>query len=179
MTIGRRDDIHQNRYFQKHDEGELFMIRTAVSGIVDAPIEKVWNFMVDLGTMSQRDPSVTGVRWDPPLKVGSVAEIDFRQLGKRTGRYEVKELELHQRLMVQMKAMGRIEAMGTWLLDPVAEDKTRLSASIQIDIHGLMKLISPFLSISASRGARKGFNRIKDAIEAQGTSCTGLASPQG
>ncbi len=93
------------------------MIRTSVSGIVDAPIEKVWNFMVDLGTMPQRDPSVIGVSWDPPLRVGSVAAIDFRQVGKRTGRYEVKELELHQRLRVQMTAMGaRIEATGTWSL---------------------------------------------------------------
>ncbi len=153
------------------------MIRTAVSGIVDASIEKVWNFMVDLGTMPQRDPSVISVSWDPPLRVRSVAEIDFRQMGKRTGRYEVKELELHQRLMVQMTAMGAgIEATGTWLFGPVAEDKTRLSASIQIDIHGLMKLIAPFLSISASWGARKGFDRIKDAIEAQGTGGMGLAS---
>ena len=158
------------------------MIRAAASGIVDAPIETVWKFMVDLGTMPQRDPSVIGVSWDPPLRVGSVAEIDFRQMGKRTGRYEVKELELYQRLRVQLTAMGaRVEATGTWLFDPVANDKTRLSASIQIDIHGLMKLISPFLSISASQGARKGFNRIKSAIEAQGTggidSSVGFGSP--
>lgn len=153
------------------------MIRTAVSGIVDAPIESVWKFMVDLGTMPQRDPSVISVSWDPPLRVGSVAEIDFRQMGERTGRYEVKELELYQRLSVQMTAMGaRIEATGTWLFYPLAEGKTRLSASIQIDIHGFMKLVSPFLSISARRGARKGFHRIKCAIEAQGTVGKGLAS---
>ena len=150
--------------------GKLVTIRTAVSGIVDAPIEKVWNFMVDLGTMPQRDPSVIGVSWDPPLRVGSVAEIDFRQMGRRTGRYEVKELELYQRLRVQLTAMdARVEATGTWLFSPVAEDKTRLSVSIQIDIHGIMRLISPFFSISAGLGARKGFDNIKDAIEVRGT----------
>ena len=155
------------------------MIRAEVSGIVNAPIEKVWKFMVDLGTMPQRDPSVIGVNWNPPLRVGSVAEIDFRQMGKRTGRYEVKELELYQKLRVQMTAMGaRVEATGTWSFDPVADDKTRLSVMVQINIHGPLRLLSPFLSISARRGARKGFDRIKGTIENQGTSSMGLVSSQ-
>ncbi len=145
------------------------MVRVAASGTIDAPVGKVWNFMVDLDTMSQRDPSVTSVSWQPPLKAGSAAIIAFRQMGKRTGRYEVKELEPNHRLRVQMTAMG-IKAEGTWMFEPVAEDKTRLSASVQIDVHGLMKLISPFLSISASRGASRGFDRIKRTIEAQGIS---------
>lgn len=152
------------------------MIRAEASGIVNAPIEKVWKFMVDLGTMPQRDPSVIRVSWDPPLRVGSVAEIEFRQMGLRRGRYEVNELELNQRLRVQLTAMGaRIEATGTWSFEPVADDKTRLSALVQIDVHGFMRLISPFLSITASRGARKGFGRIKGAIEAQGDGGIGLA----
>ncbi len=143
------------------------MIRVSASGTIDAPVGKVWNFMVDLGTMPQRDPSVISVRWEPPLKAGSVAIICFRQMGERTGRYEVKELEPTRRLTVQMTAMGeKIEATGTWVFEPVGDDETRLSASVQIDVRGFMKLISPFLSVSASRGARRGFDRIKRAIEA-------------
>ena len=145
------------------------MIRVATSGTIDAPIGKVWDFMVDLSTMPQRDPSVISVSWQPPLQVGSVAIITFRQMGKRTGRYEVKELEPNHMLKVQLTAMGdRIEGTGTWLFEPVAEGKTMLSSSVQIEVRGLMRLISPFLSISASEGARKGFDRIRTAVEAGG-----------
>ncbi len=152
------------------------MTRAAASGTIDAPVGKVWNFMVDLGTMRQRDPSVVSVGWQPPLKAGSVAIISFRQMGKRTGRYEVMELEPTRRLRVQMTAMGdRIEGTGTWLFEPVAEDKTRLSASVQIDVRGLLKLISPFLSISATRGAHRVFDRIRKAVEAQGIDDAGPA----
>ncbi len=146
------------------------MIEVAASGTIDAPIGKVWNFMTDLDTLPRRDPSVISVGWTPPLKAGSVAIINFRQMGKRTGRYEVLELEPNHRLRVQMTAMGaRIEGTGTWSFEPVEEDKTRLSASVQIDVRGILKLISPFLSLSAGREARRGFDRIKNAVEAQGT----------
>jgi hypothetical protein len=60
------------------------MIRTTVSAIVDAPIEKVWNFMVDLRRMIL-DPSVIDVNWQAPLKKGSVATISF-------GRWELDRL---------------------------------------------------------------------------------------
>ncbi len=152
------------------------MIRVAAGGIIDAPVEKVWNFMVDLDTLPLRDPSVVSVGWTPPLKVGNIAIINFRQMGKRTGRYQVMEMEPNHRLRVQLTAMGsRVEGAGTWLFEPVEEGKTKLSASVQIEVRGFFKLISPFLSVSAGRGARKGFDRIKKAVEAQGTDNTGPA----
>lgn len=142
------------------------MIKVAADGTINAPIEKVWNFMVDLGTMPQRDPSVTSVDWKPPLRVGSVAIMHFRQLRKITGKYEVIELEPNRRMTVQMTAIGA-KAEGTWLFEPIAEGKTSLSASVQIDVHGPIKLISPYLSFSANRDARRLFDRVKRAIEAQ------------
>ncbi len=145
------------------------MIVVGANGTVDASVERVWNFMVDLDTMPLRDPSVTSVSWEPPLRVGSVSTVHFRQMGNRTGRYVVEELEPTRRLKVQLTAMGdRITGTGTWSFEPIAEDKTELSVTIQIDVRGFLKLISPFLSFSASRGARKGFDKVKNAIESRG-----------
>ena len=73
------------------------MIRTTVSTTVDAPIEKVWNFMVDLRKMIL-DPSVIDVSWQPPLKTGSVATITFRQMRvNRTAKLEVIDMDPNRR----------------------------------------------------------------------------------
>ena len=96
------------------------MIRTTVSTVVDAPIEKVWSFMVDLKKMVL-DPSVIDVSWQPPLKTGSVATITYRQMGvKGTARLEVIDMEPNRRLRMVMTAMDQARwnlcngAVGWW-----------------------------------------------------------------
>ncbi|HTY47948.1 MAG TPA: SRPBCC family protein [Methanomassiliicoccales archaeon] len=141
------------------------MIRTTVSTIVNAPIEEVWDFMVDLRKMIL-DPSVTDVSWQPPLRIGSVAVITFRQMGVRTARLEVVDMEPNRRLRMVMTAMGS-KLDGTYLLEPLDGGKTKLSADAQIEIHGFMRLISPYLSHSTRKDQRTEIARIKRAIESQ------------
>ena len=133
---------------------------------IDAPVEMVWDFMANLGTMPERDPAVVDVRWDPPLHVGSVATVTFRRMGARTGKYEVKEWEPGRRFRVQMTALGaRID--GTWEFVPADGRKTKASVLVLIDVHGLMRIIAPYLSYHAKRDASAGFARIRRAIEAR------------
>ena len=56
-------------------------------------------------------------------------------------------------------------------------NKTKISAVAEIEIHGLMRLISPYLSHSAKRDQSKEMERIKRAIESQGNSPTEIAQP--
>lgn len=151
------------------------MIRTTVSAIVDAPIDEVWNFMVDLRKMIL-DPSVTDVAWQPPLKIGSVATITFRQMGVRTARLEVMDMEPNRRLRMVMTAMGS-KLDGTYVMEPLNGGKTKLTAVAQIEIHGMMKLIGPYLSYSAKRDQSKEIARLKRAIEAQRDNPSQTASP--
>ena len=151
------------------------MIRTTVSTIIDAPIEKVWNFMVDLRRMIL-DPSVIDVSWQPPLKTGSVATITFRQMGVRTAKLEVIDMQPNRRLRMVMTAMGS-KLDGTYAMEPLDTGKTKLSAVAQIEIHGLMRLISPYLSYSIKRDQSREMARIKRAIESQGDSPPESSSP--
>ncbi len=136
--------------------------------VINAPVEKVWNFMVDLRTMSLRDPSVVSVDWQPPLRVGSVATITTRNvmLGKRDIKYEVKELDPYHKFSVQASAMG-FQVDGTYEFQTVDKNMTKLSASVSIETHGLMRLISLALFYSSKRDATAEFERIKNAIESQ------------
>ena len=123
--------------------------------------------MADLRTMPLRDPSAISVDWQPPLKAGSVAIITARNimLGTREIRYEVKEFDPYYRFMVQATAMG-FHVDETYEFQPEDESKTKMSASVLIDTRGLMRLVSPFLSLSAKRDASAEFERIKRTIEA-------------
>lgn len=143
------------------------MIRTTVSTTVDAPIEKVWNFMVDLRKMIL-DPSVIDVSWQSPLKTGSVATITFRRMRvNRTAKLEVIDMEPNRKLRMVMTAMGS-KLDGTYTMEPLDGGKTKLSAVAQIEIHGLMRLTSPFLSYYTKRDQSREMSRIKRAIESQG-----------
>ena len=122
--------------------------------------------MVDLRKMIL-DPSVTDVSWQPPLKVGSVATITFRQVGVRTAKLEVMDMEANHRLRLVMSAMGsRLD--GTYVMEPLDGGRTKLSAIAHINLRGVMTLFAPFLSFSAKRDQAKEMARLKRAIEAEG-----------
>ena len=120
--------------------------------------------MTDLDTMHMRDSSVFKVDWQPPLKVGSVATMTFNQLGKRTARYEVLELETNRKLRVVVTIMGTM-LNGIYEMEPVEEDKTRFHVSVQIRLGGLLRILSPFLSYKARRDGRSEIARIKHILE--------------
>jgi len=77
-----------------------------VNTVIDASVEKVWEFVSDLGTATLRDPSVVKVDWQPPAGIGTVAMITHRFLGNRTARYEIKEWEHNHKFRAQITSMG-------------------------------------------------------------------------
>jgi len=150
-------------------------MRVEGSVVIDAPIEQVWEFMADLRTLPQHNLSLVNVEWEPPLRVGSVAVITYRATGKsRTGKCLVKEVEQNKRLRVQMTAMGA-ELDGTYELESVDSDKTKLSSTLNIQLHGLMRILSPFLSRNAEHEQELGLGRIKRAIEAKRMTSSGTS----
>ncbi len=142
------------------------MIEVDEGGVVDAPLEDVWGFMTDLGTMRLRDPSVVSVDWTPPLKAGSIATLVVRQMITRRIRYEVVEMERNRLFRVSATVMG-VQIHGTWRFEQIDEGRTKLSVSVRMDTGGLLRLVSPYLSYSVRRGAAADFKRTKLAIEAR------------
>ena len=139
------------------------------SVVIDAPVEQVWEFMADLRTLQQHNLSLVNVEWEPPIRVGSVAVLTYRTMGKTTtGKCVVKDVEQNKRLRIQMTAMGA-ELDGTYEMEPVDSGKTKLSSTLNIKLHGLMRILSPFLSGNAKHEQELGLGRIKRAIETKRT----------
>ena len=85
-------------------------------------------------------------------------------------------MEPNRRLRMVMTAMGS-KLDGTHVMEPLDAGKTKLSAVAQIEIHGLMRLISPYLSYSIKRDQSREMARIKRAIESQGDIPSESSSP--
>jgi len=150
-------------------------MRVQGSVVIDAPIEQVWGFMADLRTLPQHNLSLLKVEWEPPIRAGSVAVLTYRNMGKtRTGKCLVKEVEQNKRLRIQMTAMGA-ELDGTYEMESVDGGETKLSSNLNIQLHGLMRILSPFLSRNAKHEQESGLSRIKHVIEAKRTPSSGTS----
>jgi carbon monoxide dehydrogenase subunit G len=141
-------------------------MKVDVNTVIDAPVEKVWEFMSDLGSATLRDPSVVKVDWQPPAGIGTVAMITHRFLGKRTARYEIKEWEPNRKFRAQVTSMGA-KLEGTYTMEPVHGGKTNLNVSVKVEIGGLMRLFSPYISRKARKDASEEIARIKNILEAR------------
>jgi hypothetical protein len=65
-----------------------------------------------------------------------------------------------------MTAMGA-ELDGTYEMESVNSGRTKLSSTLNIQLHGLMRILFPFLSRNAKHEQEVGLGRIKRAIEAK------------
>ncbi len=141
------------------------MITIEVSTIINAPVERVWEFMSDFGTMPQWHPGVVKVDWQPPLSVGSVATVTVQRLGKRTARYEVKEWQPNRMIRAQVTS-GRSKINGGYEMEPIEGGKTKLTISAVIEIKGVLRLLSPILSYMSKKGSSAEMQNIKRILEA-------------
>ena len=69
------------------------MIEVEASTIINASPEKAWEYISDLGKMTEWDPGTLKVEWQRPVSVGSVAVVTVQEFGKRAVNWEVTECE--------------------------------------------------------------------------------------
>ncbi len=144
--------------------GGVGTIRFDASTVIDAPVEKVWEFMSDFGTLSQREPDIAKVDWRPPMGVGSVAVVTNRRMGGRTARVEVKEFEPNRRFRAEVTSgLGRID--GVYEMAPVDGGKTRLSVSGRVELHGALRLLSPVFARMMRKNGSATMENIRRILE--------------
>jgi len=142
------------------------MIKVDVNTVIDAPVEKVWQFVSDLGSATLRDPSVVKVDWQPPAGVGTVATSTHKFFGRRAARYEIKEWEPNRRFRALVTSMGA-ELDGTCAIESIQGGKTKLDVSVGVEVRGLLRLMSPYISRKAKKDASEEIVRVKNIVEAR------------
>jgi carbon monoxide dehydrogenase subunit G len=145
------------------------MISLEASVVVNAPPEKVWNFMSNLDTMVQWSPGVLEVKWQSPISVGSNAVVTAQRLGKRTlADMKITDWEPTHKLGVETRSRAsKVSGVVTITMEPLEGDKTRLTQSASIQIGGFLKLIQPYISYRGKKSVSAGLDHVKRLVEAQ------------
>jgi len=146
------------------------MIRIEASVTVNAPVEKIWNFMADFDTMTQWGPGVLEVKWQRPVGVGSTLLVTAqggRLLGKRTANMRISEWEPTRKIGVESRS-GGFKANAVITMEPLEEGKTMLTRSAEVEIEGLLKVIQPYI-IYRVKKERAALENVKRIMEAQGS----------
>ncbi|HYB75960.1 MAG TPA: SRPBCC family protein [Nitrososphaerales archaeon] len=143
------------------------MIRLETSVIIDAPVEKVWEFLSNPDTV----PEWTGVKdakFDGPIRVGTTAKATLHFLGSRTLELTVSEYEPEKRkLGVEGTILGA-KVHDLYSLEPTEGVKTRFTKTSTVEGGGLMRVFSPFMARRGKRTALTQMENVKRIVEAQG-----------
>jgi carbon monoxide dehydrogenase subunit G len=140
------------------------MIEVEASTVVDAPPEWVWDYISDLGKMTEWDPGTIKVDWHPPVAVGSVAVVTAQQFGKRVVNWEVTEWEPGHKIGCRVKSGGTI-VRAAYTIEPAEGSKTRLSRWASVEVGGLLRLISPLVTRKTRNERSAEIENVKRIVE--------------
>ena len=103
------------------------------------------------------------------MRVGTPVTQVRQFLGRRfeTG-FEVTEFEPYRRSAVPITA-GPIKGGGSYTLERV-DDRTRFTATFELDAHGFFKLAEPIFARATRRELATNLGHLRDLLETEGAS---------
>ncbi len=145
--------------------------KVAVDRVIDAPVESVWEFISDPGTIKQWDPRLLDVKWQPPIGVGTTLVVTARLVGRgrRTANVRIAAWEPNRRIGFETR-FGAVKANTVIAMDSIDGYRTRLSISSEAEIGGLLKLIQPYLSYKVRKDRSAAIDTIKRILETKSKS---------
>jgi carbon monoxide dehydrogenase subunit G len=107
----------------------------SATGEIDAPIERVWATLTDVGTIDQWQDGITGVE---PVETDAAGDV---VLAKVTADAKVKELTVTTRFTRQAPTRlswkvekGDVKKLdGAWTLEDLGNGRTRATYEIEVD----------------------------------------------
>ena len=143
------------------------MITVEHSVVINRPIEKVFEFMVDIENAPQwRQGLVEVKKLSDELVVGARASEVLQFLGRRMETtYEITEYEPNKKFGFKTTS-GPIPMEGGFNVEP-EEGGTKVSFKIQGEAGGFFRLADPILARMVRRQVETDHANLKDLLEAQ------------
>ena len=143
------------------------MITVEHSVVINRPIEKVFEFMIDIENAPQwRQGLVEVKKLSDELVVGTRASEVLQFLGRRMETtYEITEYEPNKKFGFKTTS-GPIPMEGGFNVEP-AEGGTKVSFKIQGEAGGFFRLAEPILARMVRRQVETDYANLKDLLEAQ------------
>ena len=143
------------------------MIKIEKSIIINRPVEEVWKFMSNIENATKWDRGVLEAKQtsEGPIGVGSTLQTRRQMLGRqRIGKLRVSEY-VPNKIIALQASLGQIAAAQIrYSFEPV-EDRTRMTSTAEVELHGAWRLIAPLLSPMLERDGREDMANIKRIME--------------
>ena len=138
--------------------------------IINAPVEMVFNTVVDGGNFASWNPTIRSSRRldDGEIGEGASFEWDLRVFGKVV--QELKEFERNRRVRI-VPHMTRLEG-GHRFRFTAQGDATRVDHELEMNPKGAFKLFTPLMGIVGRRNLRDTANALQVHLEQHATGRT-------
>jgi uncharacterized protein YndB with AHSA1/START domain len=140
---------------------------------IQAPPEKVWALVADIGTHASWSPKDYSMRWiaGEPNDIGST----FHSIGSIPGnRHNENDVEITERVEPTRFAFRATDPQGVffneWDLQPVGDDATKVTLTLTFPkLHGMPAVMAPILfPLVGKADLRKRMLLLKQAVETRG-----------
>jgi len=138
--------------------------------IINAPVEMVFNTVVDGGNFASWNPTIRSSRRldDGEIGEGASFEWDLRVFGKVV--QELKEFERNRRVRI-VPHMTRLEG-GHRFRFTAQGDATRVDHELEMNPKGAFKLFTPLMGMMGRRNLRDTANALQVHLEQHATART-------
>ena len=139
---------------------------------IQAPPEKVWAVVADVGTHASWSPKPYSMEWTggEPNQVGST----FHSIGSIPGnKHNENDVEIIERIEPTRFAFNSKDAVGVfineWVLRPAADGGTEVAWTLTFPkLHGMPAVAAPILfPLVGKRDIRERMAKLKQHVESQ------------
>lgn len=142
---------------------------------VQAPVEKVWDFLQDIPRVAECMPGVEEVREVGPDEYEGKLKVKVGPIGAAFGgRVRIVEREAPRRMVAEVSGDDRtsataVKATFTGVLEPEGEAATRIAYDLDVTLRGrLAQFGSAVVQGTAKKMAAEFARRLQEAIADEG-----------
>ena len=143
------------------------MLKLAGEIVINRPPDQVFQFLTDLGNVTQWATGVSAVKQltEGPVRVGTQFEETIRMMGRPMRTVcEVVDLAEGRKFAYKSVSSGMMQYEGQFVAEP-ADGGTRLSYSSTARLGGLWRLLEPLIAREAKKETQAELKKIKSALE--------------
>ena len=131
--------------------------------VIDAPIDRVFNAVIDAGNYADWNPTVTASRRldEGELRDGSRFEWQLKGLGTVILEFQEFECNVRVRIVQQIRWLGG----GHRFLFSTQGRGTRIDHELEMVPRGLLRLLGPMITLNGRRNLRQTAEALQAYIE--------------
>jgi carbon monoxide dehydrogenase subunit G len=148
-------------------------LRVEGSTVISRPAEEIWTYLSDLDNLKSWDPGTSEVIWQSPIGLGTRFQIAVGTKVRIRGDAVISEFEPGRLIGIESRPRapgwvtggGRSWVRATYSVDPTEPGATRLTRVFEAEVHGVLRLLGPFIGPMAKRERYAEIENVKRILE--------------